>query len=136
VLFRSVRLDPASDFATSRQFAAEFQSGLKTSGLTMVQSGPADISLRIDLRTEKIPVEKDGAAYDIKVATPNGVPLVESSGSGIFSARLVGNAPAACAERLADLEWLYNSDTLDSTARKLTHDLNQPRAAKLVSKPE
>ena len=133
---RTVRLDPASDFAASRQFAAEFQSELKTSGLTMVQSGPADIALRIELRTEKIPVEKDGAAYDIKVATPNGVPLVESSGSGIFSARLVGNAPAACAERLADLEWLYNSDTLDSTARKLIHDLNQPRAAKLVSKPE
>jgi hypothetical protein len=136
---RTVRLDPASDLAASRQFAAEFQSELKTSGFTMVESGPADIALRIDLRTEKIPVVKDGASYDIKVVASNGVQLVENSGSGVFSARLIGNAPAACPERLADLEWLYNTDTLDSTARKVAHDLNQqapPRAAKLVSKPE
>jgi hypothetical protein len=136
---RTVRLDPASDLAASRQFAAEFPSELKTSGLTMVQSGPADIALRIDLRTEKIPVEKDGAVYDIKVAAPNGVPLVESSGSGVFSARLVGNAPAACPERLADLELIYNTDTLYSAARKITHDLNQQaqsRTAKPASKPK
>jgi membrane associated rhomboid family serine protease len=120
---RTVRLEPASDLAASRQFAAEFPSELKTSGLTMVQSGPADIALRIDLRTEKIPVEKDEAAYNIKVVAPNGVPLVESSGSGVFSARLVGNAPTACPERLADLEWIYNTNTLYSTARKVAHDL-------------
>jgi membrane associated rhomboid family serine protease len=134
---RTVRLDPASDLAASRQFAAEFPSELKTSSFTMVQSGPADIALRIDLRTEKIPVEKDEAAYGIKVVAPNGVPLVESSGSGVFSAWLVGNAPAACPERLADLEWMYNTNTLDYAARKVAHDLNQqaqPGAAKPASK--
>ena len=136
---RTVRLDPASDLAASRQFAAEFPSELKTSGFTMVQSGPADIALRIDLKTEKIPVEKDEAVYDIKVIASNGAPLVESNGSGIISARLVGNAPAACPERLANLEWMYNTDTLYSTAHKVTHDLSQqaqPRAAKLASKPK
>ena len=133
---RTVRLDPQSDLAASRQFAAEFRSELKTSGLTMVQSGPADIALRIDLKTEKTPVDKDEAVYDIKVVAPNGAPLVESSGNAAFSARLVGSAPAACPERLADLEWLYNTETLDSTARKLIRDLNQPRVAKPVSKPE
>jgi membrane associated rhomboid family serine protease len=136
---RTVRLDPASDLAASQQFAAEFQSELKTSGLTMVQSGPADIALHIDLRTEKIPVEEDEAVYNIKVVAPNGVQLVQSSGSGVLSARLVGNAPAACPERLADLEWIYNTDTLYSTAHKVTRDLNQqpqPRAAKPASKPK
>jgi len=136
---RTVRLDPASDLAASRQFAAEFQSELKTSGFTMVQSSPADIALRIDLNTEKIPVEKDGAAYDIKVVASNGAPLFESNGSAALSARLVGNAPAACPERLANLEWMYNTDTLYSTAHKVTHDLSQqaqPRAAKLASKPK
>jgi membrane associated rhomboid family serine protease len=135
---QTIRLDPASDLTASRQFAAEFPSALKTSGLTMVQSGTADIILRIDLRTEKIPVEKDEASYDIKAVASNGVSLVESSGSGIISARLVGNAPAACPERLANLEWIYNTDTLYSTAHKVTHDLSQqthPRAAKLASKP-
>lgn len=122
---RTVRLDPASDLAASGQFATEFPSALKTSGLTMLQSGPADIALRIDLRTEKIAVEKDGAIYNIKVATPNGVPLVESSGTGALSARLVGIAPAACPERLADLEWMYNTNTLYSAAHNLTRDLNQ-----------
>jgi hypothetical protein len=136
---RTVRLDPASDLAASRQFAAEFPSELKTSGFTMVQSGPADIALRIDLKTEKIPVEKDGAAYDIKVVASNGAPLFESNGSAALSAMLVGNAPAACPERLADLEWIYNTNTLYSTAHKVTHDLSQqaqPRAAKLASKPK
>ena len=68
---RTIRLEPASDLAASQQFAAEFPSELKKSGLTMVQSGPADIALRIDLRTEKIPVEKDEGTYDIKVVAPN-----------------------------------------------------------------
>jgi len=134
---RTVRLDPASDLAVSRQFAAEFPSALKTSGLTMVQSGPADIALRIDLRTEKIPVEKDGAAYDIKVVARDGAPLFASSGSATLSARLVGNAPAACPERLADLEWIYNTNMLYSTARKVTRGLNQQpqlRADKPASK--
>lgn len=136
---RTVRLEPASDLAASRQFAAEFPSELKTFGLTMVQSGPADIALQIDLRTEKIPVDKDGAAYDIKVVAPNGASLFESKGSDVLSARLVGNVPAACPERLADLEQMYNTDTLYSTARKVTHDLNQQvqsRAAKQASKPK
>jgi membrane associated rhomboid family serine protease len=134
---QTVRLDPASDMAASRQFAAEFSSELNTAGLEMVQSGPADIALRIDLRTEKIPVEKDEATYDIKVVATNGATLVENSGSGAFSARLVGDAPAACPERLANLDWIYKTDTLYSTARKVIHDLNQqaqPSAAKLGSK--
>jgi membrane associated rhomboid family serine protease len=132
---RTIRLEPASDLAASRQFAAEFPSELKKSGLTMVQSGPADIALRIDLRTEKIPVEKDGAAYDIKVGAPNGVLLVENSGSGVFSAKLLGNAPTACPERLADLERIYNTDTLYSTARKITHDLNQQAQSRASIRP-
>ena len=132
---RTIRLEPASDLAASRQFAAEFPSELKKSGLTMVQSGPADIALRIDLRTEKIPVQKDGAAYDIKVGAPNGVLLVESSGSGVFSARLIGDAPAACPERLADLEWIYNSNTLASIAHKVANDLYAPQAAPRAAKP-
>lgn len=90
---RTVRLDPASDLAASRQFATEFPSELKTSGLTMVQSGPADIALHITLLTEKIPVEEDAAAYHIKVVASDGAALFESSGSGGLSARLVGAAP-------------------------------------------
>jgi membrane associated rhomboid family serine protease len=132
---RTIRLDPASDLAASPQFAAEFSSELKTSGLTMVQSGPADIALHIDLRTEKIPVEKDEATYDIKVVAPDGVPLVQSSGSGVLSAMPVGNLPAACPERLADLEWIYNTNALYFTARKVTHALNHP-AQLPASKPK
>ena len=132
---RTVRLEPASDLAASRQFAAEFPSELKTSGLTMVQSGPADVALHIDLLTQKIPVEEDEAAYDIKIVNPDGAPLFESSGSAALSARLIGNAPAACPERLADLEWIYNDNTLSSIAHKVAKDLYDPQATTRASKP-
>jgi hypothetical protein len=91
--------------------------------------------LHIDLRTERIPVEEDEAAYDIKVVAPNGVPLVESSGSRLLSAKLAGNAPAACPERVADLEWIYNTNTLYSIAHKIATDLRGQQAAPRIDKP-
>ncbi len=132
---RTVRLDPASNLAASPQFAAEFSSELKTSGLAMVQAGPADIVLHVDLQTQKTPVEENAAVYDIKAVTPDGAPLFESSGTGILSARLAGNAPAACPERLADLEWIYNSTTLPSVAHKVANDLYNPQAAPRPTNP-
>jgi membrane associated rhomboid family serine protease len=132
---RTVHLDPASDMAASRQFAAEFPSELKTSGLTMVQSGPADIALYITLLTERIPVEEDEAAYHIKVVAPDGAPFFESSGSGIISARLVGAAPAACPERLSDLDRIYNDNTLSSIAHKIVNNLQAAPRAPKPSKP-
>jgi len=132
---RTIRLEPASDLAASRQFAAEFPSELKTSGLTMVQSGPADIALQITLLTQKLPVEEDEAVYDIKIVNSDGAPLFKSSGSGGLSARLVGDAPATCPERLADLEWIYNSNTLASIAHKVANDLYAPQAAPRAAKP-
>jgi hypothetical protein len=47
----------------------------------------------------------------------------------------VGNLPAACPERLADLEWIYNTNALYFTARKVTHALNHP-AQLPTSKPK
>ena len=132
---RTVRLDSASNLAASPQFAAEFPSELKTSGLTMVQAGPADIVLRVDLQTQKTPVEENAAVYDIKAVTSDGAPLFERSGSGVLAARLVGDAPAACPEQLADLEWIYNSNTLPSIAHKVASDLYDPQAAPRATKP-
>jgi membrane associated rhomboid family serine protease len=132
---RTVRLDPASDMAASQQFAAEFPSQLKTSGLTMVQSGPADIILHVTLLTQKVPVEEDEAAYDINVVAPNGAPLFEINGSGILSARLAGDAPVACPERLANLEWIYNDNRLGSIAHKVANDLYDPQTALRAAKP-
>jgi hypothetical protein len=132
---QTVRLDVASDMAASRQFAAEFPSELKTSGLTIVQSGPADIVLYISLLTQKVPVVEDEAAYHLKAVAPDGTPLFESSGSAALSTRRVGNEPAACLERLADLKLIYNNNTLSSIAHKTANDLHGPQAAPHAAKP-
>jgi membrane associated rhomboid family serine protease len=124
---RTVRLDPKSDMAASSRFAEELPSALKKSGFSVEQSGPADISVLITLRTQEAPVEKDVAAYDIRAVARNGKQFFASSGSTILFAKSTGDPPAACPERLADLKWLYNNTGLYPVASELANGLSIPQ---------
>lgn len=132
---RTARLDPKSDMAASSQFAGELPSALKASSFTVVQSGSADITLHITLLTQKVSTEKDVAAYDVKVVTKNGEQFFASSGEETLFAKLAGDAPVACPERLTNLKWLYNNATLYSVASEIADNLYNPQNAPRVKKP-
>lgn len=132
---RTVRLDPESDMAASSQFADELPSKLKKSGFTVVQSGPADIALHIALLPQKVSIEEDEAAYDIRVVAQDGAPLYEFNGSAVLFAKLAGPAPAACPERVTDLKWIYNTNTFYSIVKDVASDLYAPPEPSVHQKP-
>lgn len=131
---RTVLLDPKSDMSASSEFAKELPSALEKSGFSVVQSGPADITLHMALLSQKVPVEEDVAAYDIRVVARNGGQFFASNGSAILFAKLAGNAPAACPERLVDLKWLYNNSGLYSVANEIADNLYAPQNAPRIKK--
>jgi membrane associated rhomboid family serine protease len=127
---RKLRLDPANDLSASSQFAAELPSALKKSDFTVVQSGPADITVHIALVPQKVPVDEDMAVYNIRVVARDGALISEHNGSRVLLAKLAGQAPDACPDHLADLKWVYNSDMFYSTVSDVANDLYIPQTKK------
>ncbi len=137
---RNVRFDPANDKNSSIQFGPgpeqqvqndflpDLQSKLKKSGLTLADSTPADILLRINVTAEKVSVQEDLAVYDLTVVAQNGATLYSSNGTSVQSAKL-DHAAAACSEHLGRLEWLKDDHPLSQAARALTRNLQKQDAA-------
>jgi membrane associated rhomboid family serine protease len=136
---RTVRFDPANDKIASIQFGPEhnrvdedflpdLQSKLKESGLTLVNSAFADITLRINVTAEKVSIQEDLIVYDLKVVAHNGIMLYSSNETSVQSAKLDQKVDA-CSDHLDNLEWLKDDDPLSQTARKLTKNLQKQDSA-------
>lgn len=130
---RTVRFDPTNEkitsiqFGSGRQIGGDFlsplQSELKKSGLILVDSAPADITLSTHLASKEVPVQEDLAAFELKLVARNGPQLYSSNGKGVQFAKLA-QGHVACSQQLADLEWLYKEDPLFQAARQLTRNLH------------
>ena len=118
----TVKFDPRSDISLSDGFVDELHRSLKTSDFRLLESGPADIDLEIDLKKEKIPVAERTVHYDVKLLSREGV-LFKSEGTGILSAGLESSAPTACLTSFDNFDWLLGNDALFQTARAIAKQL-------------
>jgi hypothetical protein len=120
---KTVKLDTASDTAASKVFSYQLPNALKASSFTIVgESGTPDLTLRIDLMREKVPIEEHVIKYKVKVNLRNGSRLFSSDGSGVISARAT-SVPELCPGRVTDLDWLSRSDTLFQVAESIVKQL-------------
>jgi len=127
---KTVKLDTASDTAASKVFSYQLPSALQKSAFAVVESGTPDLTLRIDLAREKVPVEEHVTKYKVKIGLRDGSQLFASEGTGVVSAKAT-SAPELCAGRVTDLDWLSRSDTLFQAAESVVKQLrlNNRRAA-------
>jgi len=121
---KTVRLDPGSDMAVSKVFEHQIPASLKESNFTVTAAVGADVTLRIDLTREKVPVEENVVKHKITVTLRDGSQLLDSDGSGVVYARAI-NAPALCPDRVNDLDWLSGSDPLFQLAERVVKQLRQ-----------
>jgi membrane associated rhomboid family serine protease len=120
---RTVSLDTASDMTASTEFGKDFLEQLKTSGFTVAPSTPADVAVRIKLAVQKVSVDENSTAYDIKAVSRNGTGLFNSHGSGVTSTGLADASQGACA-----VSWMYRyqGDPLLAAARDLANSFRTP----------
>jgi hypothetical protein len=119
---RTVKLDTASDTAASKVFSYQLPSALKGSSFSIVESGTADVTLRIDLTRDRVPVEEHVIKYKIRVTLRDGSEPFSADGNGVISARAT-STPQLCPDRVADLDWLSGSDPLFQLAEKVVKQL-------------
>jgi hypothetical protein len=121
----TVRLDSSSDMSQSTVFSDELPGALKSSGFNIAESDPNAILLRLDLQRQKARVEENILKYDTSVSVVGeSIPLT-SKGSGVRSARLVGDLPEKCSSGVSDLDWLAGEDPLFRQARFLTRNIQK-----------
>lgn len=127
---KSVKIDSASDTTASKVFSYQLPGALKTSSFILVESGTADVTLRIDLTREKVPVEEHAIKYKVSAHLGDGSLLFTSDGTGVISAR-AASTPQLCPERVSNLDWLSSTDPLFQVAEQVVKRLraNNRRAA-------
>jgi hypothetical protein len=81
-----------------------------------------DLTLRIDLTREKVPVEEHVTKYKVKISLRDGSQLFASDGTGVISAKAT-SVPELCPGRVTDLDWLSGSDTLFQLAERVVKQL-------------
>lgn len=121
----TIRLDPASDMTQSKSFRDELVQSLQESDFKIVDTSSSDITLRVDLVPEKVPVEENVLTYDTVVIARDGSQLLSSRGTGVLSATLEGHPPDQCPERVADLDWLSGNNPLYAVARYVAKELRR-----------
>ena len=119
---RTVMLDTKSDTTASKVFSYQLPSALRTSSFTIVEIGVPDVTLRIDLTREKVPVEEHVIKYKVRVDLKDGSQLFNSNGTGVVSAKAVSR-PSLCPERVTDLDWLSTTDPLFRLAEQIVKQL-------------
>ncbi len=119
---RTIKLDMNSDMTASKVFSYQLPSALRTSSFTIVENGVPDVTLRIDLTREKVPVEEHVIKYKVKVDLKNGSQLFNSNGTGVVSAKAISR-PSLCPERVTDLDWLSSTDPLFQLAERIVKQL-------------
>ena len=119
---KTLEIDPASDTAASKVFSYQLPSALKLSAFTIVESGIPDLTLRIGLTREKVPVEEHVIKYKVKISLRNGSQLFASDGTGVISAKAT-SVPELCPGRATDFDWLSGSDTLFRLAERVVKQL-------------
>jgi hypothetical protein len=119
---RTVKLDTNSDMTASKVFSYQLPSALRTSSFTIVETGVPDVTLRIDLTREKVPVEEYVIKYRVKVDLKDGSQLFNSNGTGVVSAKAI-SSPSLCPERVTDLDWLSGTDPLFQLAERIVKQL-------------
>ena len=119
---RTIKLDTNSDMTASKVFSYQLPSALSTSSFTIVKTGVPDVTLRIDLTREKVPVEEHVIKYKVKVDLKDGSQLFSSNGTGVVSAKAISR-PSLCPERVTDLDWLSSTDPLFQLAERIVKQL-------------
>jgi len=113
---KTVKLDPASDASASKTFLYRLPGALKASAFALVESGSADVTLRVDLTRQKVPVEEHILKYKMQMTTNDGSRPINSSGTRVISARAI-TTPDLCPDRVTDLDWLSTTDPLFQMAQ-------------------
>lgn len=129
---QTISLDPASNTRASKEFGLQLPGELKGSNFTITASRSADLVLRFDLERRKAPLEESVVAYKIRILTPNGALIWDTSGSDVLSAKPEGDPPAVCPNRFSDFAWMQHKDAFFSVANGLVkniQDNNGPAAA-------
>jgi hypothetical protein len=126
----TVKLDSAGDMSQSAVFSDELPGALRSSRFKIIESDPGDLLVRLDLQRQKALVEENILKYDISVAVVGESIPFTSNGSGVRSARLVGDLPESCSAGVCDLDWLAGEDPLFREARILARNIR-----KQITKP-
>jgi len=123
----TVKLDDASDWASSESFRSKFTQNIKDSGFVLVDGPKADIVLRVNLEKKKVPVDEETVAYRMSLIARGGERgPVSSSGTRTLFAKLKSSAPEVCPDRFDNLDWVAeNGGALYQTAHQLAIDLSQ-----------
>jgi hypothetical protein len=116
---QSVAIDDGSDFAASSIFRGAFMTALSNQRFTVAKSGPADVSARVRLAIDKVPIESTVAKYSYKVSNASGDEITTSDSSERLSARVIGTAPGACPNNFRDMNWLVGNDRLNVAAHSI-----------------
>jgi hypothetical protein len=128
---KTVKLDTASDTTASKVFSYQIPSALKASAFTIVESGTADVTLRVDLTREKVSVEENIIKFKVSANLRDGSQLFTSDGTSVISAK-ASSTPQLCPARVSDLDWLSGPDPLFQLAERLAKQLriNNRKAAR------
>jgi len=128
-----IRIDPTSNMTQSEPFSDELARSLRKSNFKIVDASPSDITLRVELVQEKVPVEENLADYELAVSTRDGMRQYTSTGNIVVSATLAGPPPAVCPSRFDDLDWLSGGSTLYQVARGIVKEMKKQRSRSLAS---
>lgn len=132
----TIRIDPTSNTTRSEPFSDELARSLRKSNFKIVDTSPSDITLRVELVQEKVPVEENLADYELAVSTRDGMRQYTSNGTIVGFATLAGPPPALCPSRFDDLDWLSGSDTLYRVARGVVKEMKKQRSRSLTPNQE
>lgn len=134
---KKLKVDPASNLSASKVFRYNLPTFLKSSTFEVVDSGNADVSLRVDLIRVKVPIEERVVKYKWRILLKDSSrPSSFSEGTGILSAE-APNPPESCPDRAQNLDWLANTDPLFRESQSIARQLRMTRkmaASKVVQK--
>jgi hypothetical protein len=132
----TIRIDPASNTTQSESFPDELARSLRKANFKIVETSPSDITLRVELVREKVPVEEKLVDYELAVSTRDGMRQYPTHGTIVGSAMLAGPPPALCPSLVNDLDWLSDTSTLYQVVQVSVKEMKKQRSQSLAPNQE